>query len=98
MGYNHFITLPTSLILAEFFGGEPGDFAEVQFGTPENMTAGISASQLLFSGPYIYGGASGQSLCGTVAQQDKVTANDVNNRTWSWPITQHSLRRRWRRS
>ena len=40
--YNHFITLPTSLIPAEFFGGEPGEFAELQFGVPENFTAGVS--------------------------------------------------------
>jgi len=77
VGYNHFITLPTSLIPAEFFGGEPGDFAEVQFGTPENMTAGISASQLLFSGPYIYGVQAAKVYVELLQQQDKVTANDV---------------------
>lgn len=77
VGYNHFITLPTSLIPAEFFGGEPGEFAEVQFGTPENMTAGISASQLIFSGPYLYGVQAARVYVELLEQQSKVTASDV---------------------
>jgi outer membrane protein TolC len=50
-----FIELPTSVIPAEFFGGPAGTFVPVQFGTKWNATAGFSASQLLFSGSYIYG-------------------------------------------
>jgi len=75
--YNHFITLPTSLVPAEFFGGEPGEFAEVQFGVPENLTAGISASQLLFSGPYIYGVQAAKVYVELLQQQNKVDASDV---------------------
>ncbi len=75
--YNHFITLPVSLIPAEFFGGEPGTFAELQFGVPENFTAGISASQLIFSGPYIYGVQAAQVYVELLQQQNKVDATDV---------------------
>ena len=45
-----FIEIPTSLIPAEIFGGAPGTYAAVKFGTKYNSTAGIDASQLLFSG------------------------------------------------
>ena len=47
-----FVELPTSLIPASFFGGPPGTFAAVQFGTRFNTTAGFDASQLLFSSDF----------------------------------------------
>lgn len=50
-----FVELPTSLIPAEFFGGPPGSFAAVQFGTQYQATAGLEASQILFSGEYFLG-------------------------------------------
>ena len=55
VGYQYFTDLPTNLIPAEFFGGEPGEFAEVQFGTEQNVTATLSVSQLIFDGSYIVG-------------------------------------------
>ncbi len=54
-GYNYYLDLPTSLIPAEFFGGEPGEFQEIQFGTQHNMTATASIDQLVFDGRYIVG-------------------------------------------
>ena len=53
--YQNFIELPTSLIPAQFFGGNEGEFAEVQFGTPQTMTAGLTFQQLIFDGSYIVG-------------------------------------------
>lgn len=50
-----FVEIPTSLIPGEFFGGPPGSFIPVKFGTQYNATAGISASQLIFDGSYIVG-------------------------------------------
>lgn len=50
-----FIEIPTSLIPAEFFGGPPGSFAAVKFGTQYQATAGLDASQLIFSGDYFLG-------------------------------------------
>jgi|21_taG_2_1085346.scaffolds.fasta_scaffold02098_7 outer membrane protein len=50
-----FIELPTQLVPGEFFGGEPGTFTPVQFGTQYNATAGIEASQLLFNSSYLLG-------------------------------------------
>ncbi len=53
--YQNFIALPVSLIPAEFFGGKPGEFAEVQFGTSNNLNATINASQMIFNGNYFVG-------------------------------------------
>jgi len=53
--YQNFIELPTSLIPAQFFGGKEGEFAEVQFGTPQTMDAGVTMQQLIFDGSYIVG-------------------------------------------
>jgi len=53
--YQNFIELPTSLIPAQFFGGNEGDFAEVQFGTPQTMDAGVTVQQLIFDGSYLFG-------------------------------------------
>lgn len=77
VNYTHYITLPTQLIPAEFFGGEPGDFSELQFGVPENLNAGISASQLLFSGPYIYGLQAAKVYVELLQYQSKVTTSDI---------------------
>ena len=53
--YKNFIELPTSLVPAEFFGGKEGQFAEVQFGTPQNLSAGVILEQLIFDGSYFIG-------------------------------------------
>jgi outer membrane protein TolC len=53
--YDYYIELPTSLIPAEFFGGEPGQFQEIQFGTKNNMSGGITLNQLIFDGRYFIG-------------------------------------------
>lgn len=53
--YDYYIELPTSLIPAEFFGGQPGEFQEIQFGTKNNMSGGITLNQLIFDGRYFIG-------------------------------------------
>lgn len=49
-----YIELPTQLIPGDFVG-QPGTFLPVKFGTKYNSTAGINASQLIFSSDYIFG-------------------------------------------
>jgi outer membrane protein TolC len=49
------LDIPVSLVPAEFFGGEAGEFAEVQFGVNYNLTGSITASQLIFDGTYFIG-------------------------------------------
>jgi|JI6StandDraft_1071083.scaffolds.fasta_scaffold15685_3 outer membrane protein len=53
--YNNYINIPTQLLPAEFLGGRPGDYAPVRFGVPQNVTAGISATQILFNGTWLVG-------------------------------------------
>jgi outer membrane protein TolC len=53
--YQNFIKQSVSLIPAEFFGGAPGEFAEVAFGTKQNINASATLSQLLFDGSYLIG-------------------------------------------
>ena len=53
--YTNFLELPVSLIPAEFFGGEEGDFAEVSFGTEQNLVGSARISQMIFDGSYIVG-------------------------------------------
>lgn len=50
-----FVEIPTSLIPAEIFGGPAGQYIPVQFGTQYNTSATFSATQLLFSGSWLYG-------------------------------------------
>ena len=53
--YQNFIKKPISLIPAEFFGGEPGEFAEISFGTKQNINTSATLTQLLFNGSYLVG-------------------------------------------
>lgn len=51
----HFVELPVSLIPAQIFGGPPGSFVRVQFGTKNNAQANLQLSQLIFDGQYFIG-------------------------------------------
>ena len=51
----HFFEIPTSFIPGEFFGGEPGTYIPVQFGTPWQASAGVTASQIIFDPTYLVG-------------------------------------------
>jgi outer membrane protein len=50
-----YLAIPTSLLPGQIFGGPAGTFIPVKFGTKYNATAGLSASQLIFSSDYIVG-------------------------------------------
>lgn len=54
-GYANALQQPTSLIPAEFFGGQAGEFSEVIFGTEQSANAGLRLEQLLFDGSYLVG-------------------------------------------
>ena len=53
--YQNFLELPVSLVPAEFFGGQEGEFSELRFGTTQNMIGSVRMNQLLFDGSYIVG-------------------------------------------
>jgi len=52
---NKFLEIPTQFVPGEFFDGEPGTYAPVQFGQAYSASAGFTASQLLFDGTYLVG-------------------------------------------
>ncbi len=54
-GYNNALKQPISIIPAEFFGGNPGEFNEVIFGTEQSANAGVRLEQLIFDGSYLVG-------------------------------------------
>jgi outer membrane protein len=53
LDYSNNFVLQKSVVPAEFFGGNPGEYAEVAFGTKHNMNAHANLSQLIFDGSYI---------------------------------------------
>ena len=53
LDYTNNFVLQKSVVPAEFFGGEPGTYAEVAFGTKHNMLLRSTLSQLIFDGSYI---------------------------------------------
>ncbi len=63
------LALRTSLIPAEFVGGQPGDFAQLQFGTNWNANAGIQLNQMLFDRQWLL------ALEGTKKLNDFYTIN-----------------------
>jgi len=55
LNYLNNIELPTSLIPAEFFGGNKGEFAEIQFGTEQSAIGSVRMEQILFDGSWLVG-------------------------------------------
>ena len=53
ISYNNWIEQQISLIPAEFFGGMPGDFVEVAFGTQQTINGTVTLKQKLFDGSYL---------------------------------------------
>jgi len=45
-----YLVIPTTLVPAQFFGGNAGEFAPVKFGTKWTAGASLSVSQLIFDG------------------------------------------------
>lgn len=55
IGYQNFLKQQVSLIPAEFFGGNPGEFEEVTFGTKQSVNAMATLNQKIFDGSYLVG-------------------------------------------
>ncbi|SHI76127.1 TolC family protein [Algibacter luteus] len=53
--YQNFLKQQVSLIPAEFFGGNEGEFSEVIFLTKQSVTAFAKIDQLIFDGSYLVG-------------------------------------------
>ena len=55
VNYQNFLEMPVSLVPTEFFGGNPGEFSELTFGTEQNMIGSLKMEQLIFDGSYLVG-------------------------------------------
>ena len=55
ISYNNWLKQQISLIPAEFFGGSPGQFSEITFGTKQTMNGTVTISQKIFDGSYLVG-------------------------------------------
>lgn len=53
--YQNWLKQQVSLLPAEIFGGNKGEFTEVTFGTKQNLNAAITLNQLIFDGSYLVG-------------------------------------------
>ncbi|MFD2915048.1 TolC family protein [Psychroserpens luteus] len=53
--YQNFLKQQVSVIPAEFFGGNPGEFQEVIFSTKQSVTAFATLNQKIFDGSYLVG-------------------------------------------
>ena len=81
--YNNNLKQPVSLVPAEFFGGNPGEFAELSFGTKQTINGSVTLTQLLFDGSYMIGLAS-IKLYMDIAEKAKIkTDQEVKKATIS---------------
>ena len=79
VNFNNFIDLPTSVFDASSFNplAPPGELAELQFGQPYTMDAGITASLQLFDGSYIIGVKGAKGFQKMSRDMEKMTKNEV---------------------
>ena len=55
LDYQNYLKQQVSLLPAEFFGGNPGEFQAVTFGTKQSATAFATLNQKIFDGSYLVG-------------------------------------------
>lgn len=71
--------IPTSVLPAEVFGGPPGTYIPVQFGTQWNASAGVTFSQIIFSGSYLVGLKAAKVYTELADKSAIKTKQDVEN-------------------
>jgi outer membrane protein len=92
-----FLEIPTTVIpkAGGLFGGMPGSDAHLKFGTQYNSTAGLDASQLIFSGDYFLGLKASKvyvELSSKAAQRTKIeTASAVSKAYYTALINQERI-------
>lgn len=79
VNYQRFLQLPISLVPAEFFGGTPGEFAEIAFGTNNTIAVNAQASQLLFSGSFFIALQAAKKLVEQAELQIEATENQIRD-------------------
>lgn len=77
IAYQNNFELQKSLIPAEIFGGPPGTFQEVAFGTKHSANSSLTLSQLLFDGSYIVALQASKTYLAFYQNYKKKTDRDV---------------------
>ena len=78
--WQKFLTVPTTLVPSESFGGDPSnEFIELQFGLPLTTSASITASQLLFNGSYLVGLKAAKSFMAFSRMRKDFTENQIED-------------------
>lgn len=83
LGYNYYFKLPVSLVPAEFFGGQAGEFSKLAFGTKNNISAGIEAQTLLFDWSYLTGLKAAHAYRDYSEEEKTLTEVEVRNQVRS---------------
>jgi outer membrane protein len=85
LDYKNYLALPVSLIPAEFVGGTPGEFVEIQFGVPHNLSTGLNFSQMLFDTKFFFGLKASRIYVELIEKQydlSKINMKDVINKAY----------------
>lgn len=69
--------LPVNLVPAEFFGGQAGEFARLQFGVKWAASGGVSLNQILFDGQVFTGLQARETLIDYAEKNVEVTEEQV---------------------
>ena len=77
LSVNDFLNIPTSLIPAEFFGGPPGTYAPVKFGTKYNASFGAEVQQILFDGQVFVGLMARKTVIESAIKIKEITAEQI---------------------
>jgi len=83
VNYQYFLELPVSLVPAEFFGGMPGEFSELTFGTKNNLAASLEASTMVFDWSYFTGLRAAKAYRNFASQQVLTSKREVRNQVQS---------------
>lgn len=77
--YNYFLNIPVQLLPAELAGGAPGEYIPVKFGQKQNMSGGLTLTQLLFNGSYLVGLQSAKAYRQTADLAEEKTEISVKD-------------------
>ncbi len=77
LNYQNQLKQPVSLIPAEFFGGQPGEFQAIVFGQPQQASATATVRQQIFDGSYIVGVQATKAFLSYSRNNKEKTQQDV---------------------
>lgn len=77
VNYQNQLKQPVSLIPAEFFGGEPGEFQPIIFGQAQQASATATVRQQIFDGSYIVGVQATKAFLSYSRNNKEKTQQDV---------------------